>query len=389
MRAVFTGRLPPDQLPSEQFKQLADLCVNCHQCRLECPANVDIPKLMLECKAQYVATNGLPSYDGVFARIERLSRWGCLMRPVANWAVRSRSARWVLEKLLGVAQNRKLPRFAGRNYLRRAQRRGLNRPTKNAGRKVLYFVDIYANWHDVELAKALVAVMEHNGVSVFVPSSQIPSGMHKITLGALDEARRVARRNVALLADAVRQGYEIIATEPSSALCLSHEYPNILDDPESRLVAQHSRDACAYLWQMHQSGELQLDMKPVNAVIGYHEPCHVKALGAGPAGENLLRLVPGLRVERIEQGCSGMAGVFGLKRSNFRTSLRAGWGLVSAMRDPRLQVGATECSACKIQMEQGGPKPTIHPIKILALAYGLMPELAGRLTEIGRQLMVT
>jgi Fe-S oxidoreductase len=65
-----------------------------------------------------------------------------------------------------------------------------------------------------------------------------------------------------------------------------------------------------------------------------------------------------------------MAGAFGLMRENYRNSLRAGWGLISAIRSPDLSVGVTECSACKLQMEQGTTKPTVHPLKILALAYG-------------------
>jgi Fe-S oxidoreductase len=84
-----------------------------------------------------------------------------------------------------------------------------------------------------------------------------------------------------------------------------------------------------------------------------------------------------------------MAGTFGLKQENYRSSLRAGWGLISAMRRPAVQVGATECSACKIQMEQGTTKPTIHPIKLLALAYGLMPEIASLLTVRSKELTVT
>src|SRR4029079_2688790 len=58
IRAVISGDLDPTLLAKEELKGIADLCVNCHQCRLECPAAVDIPKLMIEAKAQYVATSG-------------------------------------------------------------------------------------------------------------------------------------------------------------------------------------------------------------------------------------------------------------------------------------------------------------------------------------------
>ncbi|HRX80316.1 MAG TPA: FAD-binding oxidoreductase, partial [Pirellulaceae bacterium] len=140
---------------------------------------------------------------------------------------------------------------------------------------------------------------------------------------------------------------------------------------------------------MHQGGNLELDLSPINATAGYHLPCHMRALEVGSPGENLLRLIPGISIKRIEKGCSGMAGTFGLKRKNYRSSLRAGWGVISALRDPVIQVGTTECSACKMQMEQGTTKPTIHPLKLLAISYGLMPELSRLLTTRGEELIVT
>ena len=42
-----------------------------------------------------------------------------------------------------------------------------------------------------------------------------------------------------------------------------------------------------------------------------------------------------------------------------------------------------------MQMEQGTSKPTVHPLKLLALAYGLMPEISGLLTKRGEELVVT
>jgi Fe-S oxidoreductase len=199
----------------------------------------------------------------------------------------------------------------------------------------------------------------------------------------------LARHNIHLLAEAVRQGYQIVATEPSTVLCLTHEYLNLIDDADARAVAENTNEACAYLWQLHQRGKLQLDFKPLPATVGYHQPCHTRALAAGSPSENLLRLVPGLNVQPIQRGCSGMAGLWGLKRENYRTSLRAGWGLISRLRDVDLQAGTTECSACKMQMEQGSTKPTVHPLKLLALSYGLMPDVANLLMQRTEELVVT
>ena len=49
---------------------------------------------------------------------------------------------------------------------------------------------------------------------------------------------------------------------------------------------------------------------------------------------------------------------------------------------------STECSACRIQMEDGAGKRTLHPIQYLALGYGLMPELNKRLHEPIRDLVL-
>jgi FAD/FMN-containing dehydrogenase/Fe-S oxidoreductase len=389
MRAVLQGSLPASKLASDELKEIADLCVNCHQCRLECPAEVDIPKLMIEAKSQYVAANGLNSTDWLLARLDGLSRWGSRFGAITNWALHTRWTRWVLEKLTGLAQGRKLPRISSTTFLRRADRNRLTRPARRSGGKVLYFVDVYANYYDVQLAEALVAVMQHHGIAVYVPPGQLQSGMARITLGDIERARKVAEKNVALLADAVRQGYQIVCTEPSAALCLTQEYPALLEDEDARLVAANTTEACSYLWKLHQVGRLELDLRPINLTLGYHQPCHLRALDVGSPGESLLRLIPGLNVHRIDRGCSGMAGTFGLRRDNYRASLRAGWGLISALRDPLIDLGTTECSACKIQMEQGTTKPTIHPLKMLALAYGLMPEIEELLTARGEELLVT
>jgi Fe-S oxidoreductase len=389
MRAILTGRLETSALASEEMKRIANLCVNCHQCRLECPARVDIPKLMIECKAQYVTTNGLSPTDWMMARVDLLSKWASVISPLANWAIGSPQMRWLMERGMGIAQGRKLPRVAATSFLRRAARRHLTRTSRDQGRKVLYFVDVYANWYDVQLAEALVAILEHNGVSVYVHPRQLAAGMPMIALGNVEKAKRVAARNVTLLAEAVRQGYHVVATEPAAALCLSHEYLNLLDDEDAQLVARHTSEACGYIWKMHQAGKLKLDLSPISATIGYHQPCHVRALQTGSAGENLLRLIPGLSVNRANRGCSGMAGTFGLKRENYRSSLRAGWGLISGLRDPAIQAGSTECSACKMQMEQGTAKPTIHPLKLLAHSYGLLPDGEKLLTTMSEALYVT
>jgi len=48
---------------------------------------------------------------------------------------------------------------------------------RHNGRKVLYVADTYVNYFDPQLGRALVEVLEHNGVAVYVPPEPIHAGM--------------------------------------------------------------------------------------------------------------------------------------------------------------------------------------------------------------------
>ena len=106
------------------------------------------------------------------------------------------------------------------------------------------------------------------------------------------------------------------------------------------------------------------------------------------AAASLLALIPGLRVHTIDVSCSGMAGTFGLRADNYATSLDAGRRMLDELQRPGVLFGSTECGSCRMQMEDGAGKRTLHPAQYLALAYGLLPAVAHRLEEPIRQLVL-
>jgi Fe-S oxidoreductase len=77
-----------------------------------------------------------------------------------------------------------------------------------------------------------------------------------------------------------------------------------------------------------------------------------------------------------------------MSADNFELSRAAGRSLLDEMDRPGVLHGSTECSACRIQIEDGSGKRTLHPAQYLALAYGLLPELARRLREPIRGLVL-
>ncbi|MSR57685.1 MAG: FAD-binding oxidoreductase [Planctomycetaceae bacterium] len=390
IRQLLGGQLDPREFATPEFKRIANLCFNCKQCQLECPSNVNVPQMMIEAKATYVAAHGLSKADWILSRAHSFGALGSAASIASNWMLANPLARWIIEKLAGISRLRKLPSFARRSFLRLAQRDWLARPVLQGGFKpVIYFVDHYANYHDPELGRAFLAILKHNRIPVHVPPGQLASGMAMISAGDLDAARDLARDNLRELADFAREGCTIVCTEPAAALCLKKEYPLLVDHPDAAVVASRVVEAGAFLQGLHAAGKLRTDFQPLDLHVGYHTPCHLKALEGGTPLEKLMRLIPHLQVHTIDEGCSGMAGAWGLTRENFRDSIRIGWGLISRMRVGDLSIGATECSSCKMQMEQGTSTPTLHPLKLLALSYGLMPEIKQRLKPARRRLLVT
>jgi FAD/FMN-containing dehydrogenase/Fe-S oxidoreductase len=371
----------PRALSSDEVREVSDLCVNCRMCAAECPAQVNIPKLMLEAKALNVSEHGLDRSDWTLARTEGIASFASMLAAPINRLLRNRSVRWMLESAFGVSRQRRLPEFAAPSFLRRAARRGWTRRPRGRRPTVAYFVDVYANYNDPGIAEAVVAVLHHNDIEVYVPAGQRGCGMAALAYGDVETAREIAQQNLRIFAELAREGMPILCAEPTAALMLRQDYPDLLDDADARLVAAQVVEFTSFLWELHQHGRLRTDFQTVPIEIGHHVPCHMRALGGAVAGPSLLRLIPGLRVHTIDVSCSGMAGTFGLKADNYAVSLEAGRPMLEELGRPRCLAGSTECSTCRMQMEEGTDKRTLHPAEYLALAYGLMPAARESLTR--------
>jgi FAD/FMN-containing dehydrogenase/Fe-S oxidoreductase len=388
LRHLLRDGADPQTLSSEEVREVADLCVNCKMCAVECPAHVNIPKLMLEAKAANVAEHGMDRSDWVLARTESFARLGSTFSAFTNATLGSRTVRWMLEKIFGVSRKRRLPQFAQRSFLRQAERRGWMNPPRLGRPRVAYFVDIFANYNDPTIGEAVVAVLHHNGVEVYVPPGQWGCGMAPLAYGDVEAARETLVHNLRILAEPAREGIPILCSEPTAARMFRFDALDLLDDPDSRLVAESTVEFTTYLDQLRRHGRLRTDFQALPFGVGHHVPCHLKSLGHGVAGPALLALIPALTVHTIDVSCSGMAGTFGLKARNYGVSLAAGRPMLERLARPAVLFGSTECSTCRLQMEDGARKRTLHPAQYLALAYGLMPDLLRRLHQPIRDLVL-
>lgn len=382
MRSLVSGAADPTTRSSPEFEKLASLCFNCRQCEIECPTNVRIPHLMIEAKAQAGEASGTDRTSWFLSRAHFFGELGCKTSWLTNPLLNNRAARWLMEKTIKIHRDRKLPEFSQRPYLSTLPAEVTDSVPTPRQEAIVYFVDHFANYHDQELATAFISVMKHHGIRVHVPAGQVGSGMAMVSTGDLNAARRIAEANVRELASMAREGLPIVCTEPAAALCLKEDYPMLVEHPDTRLISGLAVEAGSYLQELFKKGRLKTDFSPLPLRIGYHEPCHLRALQNGRPLRELLEQIPELDVLTLDKGCSGMAGTFGLTRDNFELSLEIGQPLIDEMRSPDFILGATECSSCRLQMQQDSPIETVHPIKLLAASYGLMPKLLERLTKL-------
>ena len=236
--------------------------------------------------------------------------------------------------------------------------------------KVVLFYTCTVNYNDPDIGKAAVAVFEKNGIECVVPKQQC-CGLPFVDQSMLDPFMEKVKANVATLSAYVKKGYKIIAPSASCSYMLKHDYPDYLRTDDCKLVAQNTYDLSEYLIMLHEQKKLDLDFTEQVGQVRYHQPCHLMAQNIGFKAQELLKLIPGADVRRL-QACSGHDGSWSVKKEYFEESMKVGRPLFNFMKAGGENCQCTsDCPLSAIQIKQGTGMNVVHPIQILARAYGL------------------
>jgi FAD/FMN-containing dehydrogenase/Fe-S oxidoreductase len=364
-----TGQLEDEDFESPQFRKFLDLCVNCKACLLQCPSGVDVSKLMVTARAEYVKRKGLRRTERMLSHNRYISMLGSLFSPLSNLVMRLPVFKTLLERFTGIDRRRAMPSFqrssflaAGRKYL------ASSGPIENPIDKVAYFVDTYANYNDHELGFAVLEVLRNNNIEVVLPN-QLPAPLPAIVYGDVKQARKDLSYSVKHLAGAVREGCKIVCSEPSAALCLKEELRHFVAGPDAKLVSENTYELMNYLLALHEQGKFKSPAKSITEEFVYHLPCHLCAVGDETASIRLLQGLCGVTVTDLAAGCCGLAGTFGMQKKNYELSSKISESLRDALEKSQTTNVLTECAACKMQIEHISNGIVRHPVKILAKAY--------------------
>lgn len=370
LSAWMAGQFSNELADAKKLKEILGLCVNCKMCSIECPAGVDVSKIIIEARTQLARQTGFTAAELALSHNRWLSVLASTFSPMSNWIMSLSVTRWALEKIIGLDRTRRFPHFDRGSFIRKAQRRlkeqtSLSAPTD----RVVYFVDSYANWNDHELGFAVLDVLKKLGVEVIVPK-QRPVPLPAYVYGNLKTARKDIEYNLKHIVPYVQKGYKVICSEPSAALCLKDEMRLINNSQDARLVSGNTFELMDYLRGHVEKNpdSLSLNNEYAGKKIAYHAPCHLKSLRLAGVSIELLNKC-GMDVSDINGGCCGLAGTAGMQKKHHDLSDAIGSLLTEKIAETNPDIILTECAACKMQIEHLTGKLVVHPIKLLSQAF--------------------
>jgi glycerol-3-phosphate dehydrogenase subunit C len=371
-------------LDDVQHKRVVDECYQCKLCYVICPYTpdqqqewrVDFPQLMLRSLTGQAQAGEVSRSARLLARTDQQGKVATAFAPVVNATAKFGPARVAMEKVTGIARDRLLPTFHRVRFSKWFRNREPGRvgvaSTVDRG-PVALFPTCLVEYQQPAIGKAAVAVLERNGYTCELPEGQVCCGMPWLDAGDADKFREAAQRNVDALLPAVDAGRSIVVPQPTCAYTLKEEYPAFLGTDAARRVAAATFDAAEFLMNAHKTEELDTEFagRTYESII-WHAACHYRAQQIGPRSSQLMQLT-GAKVQMIER-CSAIDGTWGLRAENQELARRVAKPLMEKVRESDAQLVAGDCQLANVAIEEGSGKRPVHPLQVLARAYGVEEE---------------
>ena len=344
-----------------------DRCLGCRGCEPVCPSGVRYGHGLEAARSRITAARGVP-------RLARLALWA-LTTPGVSGVVY-----WFARLLRAV-----LPRsFAGWGRMRFAigmlgatkpvrrvafgvrTRRSPSNAARDTPHAALLFRGcvqdgLFSHVHD-----ATVRTLSVNGHEVREVEGQGCCGALHAHAGLLDEARALARINVAAFGD----GDEPIVVNSAGCGAIMKEYGYLLADIRSERFAARVRDVTELLTTSPPVPGAPLDLH-----VAYDPPCHLlHAQGVAVPPLKMFAAIPLLELVAVPGAaeCCGSAGLFTLLEPEMSRAVLA--AKLERIREAGPQVVATGNPGCLMQLgaglaAAGIPAQVRHPVELLDDAY--------------------
>lgn len=360
-----------------ELSDVLDSCLACKGCLAECPSNLDMTKLRSEVLQQKYDRSGTPFRSWIVARMAKMEEFGVMVRPFYNFFVTWTLSAWVIKKIVSFSIKRSIPtlsRYSMRKLVEMENKMHPEIANSLTRRKVYLFADEFTNMQEAELGLIFARMLMKLGYSVETPK-HVESGRAAISKGCLKLAKKYATMNVEMLSDKVNKSRPLIGIEPSCILSFRDEYPDLVS-PMLRDKAKELSKNCLlfdeFIMKEFEAGNISVKaFKELDKEIYLHGHCHQKSLiGVGKCAE-MLRLIPGAKVNVIHSGCCGMAGSFGYEKEHYATSMAIGEMILfpvvrkATVNKTKEVIVAAPGTSCRQQIMDGTGVKALHPIEIM------------------------
>jgi len=363
LRALISGKIKTDTLYETAFQQIMRQCVNCGSCSLECPSEVNIPKMALEARSAYAARFGTPLRHRLITGLETLARPTHKFTPWLTPVMNLPFTRKTVERFTGISAKRNFISFAPV-----ALRDNLPSHKARGEINVLYFAGCYASYIRPSIGRAAVNVLSSMNMVVHTPEQHC-CGLPMLSKGMVPQARQKISTNVNKWSALADQADYIVVTCSSCGLALMQDWHYLADsanidtaiiDMVSQKMIHISRLISIYFDR--------LKLTPGNSMpkLAYHAPCHLRIQPEPDCSLTLLAKLDGVDIKDLKGNCCGMAGSWGMTTRHYHLSKTIGADMIGKLNQSDAAIGVTDCPTCRIQMEQFSDKPIQHPIEIIA-----------------------
>jgi len=363
MRALETGELAPAD-PGVALH--LDRCLGCRGCEPVCPSGVSYGRGLEAARALLTERRGvsplvraalgaLTSADvsRVVYAMARLVRATGIPRRLAGWG----RVRFAMGMLAATRPTRNAKR--GTRNTRAAIRSAFRVPTSTLLFRGCVMDGLFSHVHD-----ATIRTLQVNGYAVREVPAQVCCGALHAHAGLRDEARRLARTNVAAFGD---DDTPIVVNSAGCGAMLK-EYGHLVD-ASAEFVAR-VRDVSELLAERGPRPGAPLDV-----TVAYDPPCHLlHAQRIAEPPERMLAAIPVLRVVSPPDAaqCCGSAGLFTLVEPAMSRAVLA--PKLASLAEARPQVVATGNPGCLMQLgaglaAAGIPAAVRHPVELLDESY--------------------
>ena len=398
MRAVVEGRLDPG---SDAFGTHIDRCLGCRACEPVCPSGVEYGTL-LELARETVAEHRPSGFLTrallwVFSSSLRrklffmqsrsirglgLASLGTALMPAVGplktaklaLAMLASTAGWSRLRTLGLSQADSGD--SGDSADSADSVRSTEAPTKPAAAgsrgRVAVLVGCVQEGLFARLNRATVRTLEANGYEVVPVGGQDCCGALHAHGGDLEQARALARANIAAF-ESVEA--DAIAVNTAGCGAAMKDYGVLLEnDPE---MAERARGLAA---KVRDVTELLSDAGPlrgaeVTCTVAYDHPCHLlHAQRVEQPPLAVLAAIPGTEVRIVEKAdeCCGGAGIYSLTHPELGGEI--GRDKVAAVRACAADAVVTPNPGCMMQIGaglrlEGAREGVLHPVELLDESY--------------------